>query len=293
MLEFLGRMQQDGKLARALSRRIQDYEKLSSAELSNTYLLEQALVPIKKQAAGLSATEYRQQLQEWCGQQEERIRALKDEFRFRFGTDLKAALEPHGVTLTGQFPILRAGFYTIKLDFDLGHATVYWGPEVEKIRGRAKLAVVEIEKTVVGFDQQLKAHATRPEEFLALLFDAYERHLHRAGLATGTRLLLVDLMREIAFAVQPRKFAINPTRENYREYSRVHFGYDLYRLKQADSLVVKGCQLRLSVATFDSTTEKARSLWAPDNERGEGTYYSYLSFIAVAAPGEPQGGNHR
>ena len=38
-------------------------------------------------------------------------------------------------------------------------------------------------------------------------------------------------------------------------------------------------QLQLSVATFDSTTEKSKSIWVPDNEAGTGTYYSYVSFV--------------
>ncbi len=54
---------------------------------------------------------------------------------------------------------------------------------------------------------------------------------------------------------------------------------DLYRLKKSEVHAIENHIVKLSVATFDATTEKKRSLWVPDNEQGDGTYYSYLSFL--------------
>ncbi len=58
----------------------------------------------------------------------------------------------------------------------------------------------------------------------------------------------------------------------------MRFSHDLLRLKQAGAFVVSDVQLKLHVANFDATTEKAKALWVPDSEEGDGTHYSYLSF---------------
>jgi hypothetical protein len=303
MEELLRRMLSDGRQARILLRRIQDYQKLAGAELSNTYRLEQALPAIRRLVDGLSDAEHKCRLLEWCAQQEAQIRGLKDDFRFRFGSELKERLERQGLALSGQLPVLHAGRYTIRLDFDTGSAALYWGPEIERIRGRVRLAAEEIERVLADFDGRLKARPFKPQEFLKLLGTAYDRFLYGQRLVPGSRVLLVDLLREIAFLTQPRKFALNPVRDNFQDYSRIQFGYDLFRLRQSEQPVLDGRRLRLSVATFDSTTEKARSLWVPDNEQGSGTYYSYLSFAEedfcrVSSPpesgssgGETQSGN--
>lgn len=272
-------MRQDARRVNPLVRRIQEYERLAASEVSNTYLLEKALVPIKKLLDEISASENKQHLGEWYACQLERIQQLKDEFRYRFGTDLKQALEKHGLTLEGQFPVLRAGLYAVKLNFDTGFAGIFWGPEIEPIRAKVKLSIADIEKTVAGFDRKLKGTSLKAAEFLKSLLQGYDRLLDSVGLPKGNRVFLTELLREIVFSVQSRKFAVNPTRENFQEYSRIQFGYDLFRLKQSNQLAGDNRRLHLSVATFDSTTDRGKSLWVPDNERGEGTFYSYASFV--------------
>lgn len=285
MDEILGRMKQDARLVNPLTRRIREYERLAASGESNAYLLEKALQSVRKVLDGLSPSESHQSLEDWYGRQAERIRQMKDEFRYRFGNDLKAALAQQGMELQGQFPKLRAGLYSISVDFEAGYAGVFWGPEIERIRTRVPLSAAEIARLVTSFDARLRKAEFKPDTLLRALGDGYDRRLVELNLTPGSRVYLVELLSFIAFARQPKKFAVNPSRENFQEYSRIHFGFDLYRLKQSGNLVLGDRRMQLAVATFDSTVEKSKSIWVPDNEQGAGTYYSYLNF----APTE-QGG---
>ena len=278
MIPVLTQMQQDAKLLKPMARRVAEYEALLADEAANLHLLEKSLPPIQKLVAALSEGDGKLKLQEWVSGQDARIRTLKDEFRYRFGSDLKSALGTHGLALEGQFPLLRVGCYTIRADFDTGRARISWGTEVETIRSRIPLSAEEIAKAVATFDAQLKKREFQARSFTALLRTAWERARQSPGRAPAERVLLTEAMTEMALLTQPRAFAVNPVRENFRDYSRIQFGFDLYRLKHAPEEDRGGSRLRLFVATFDSTTAKAKSLWVPDSETGSGTWYSYLSF---------------
>lgn len=282
MDETLARLKQDARLVSPLVRRVKDYERLAESGQSNAHLLERALQAAGKLLESLSPSDNRAHLQEWYERQVARIREMKDEFRYRFGNELKAALAQQGMELQGQFPKLKAGLYEIAVDFEAGNAGVSWGPGIERIRTRIALSATEIARFIAGFDARLKKAGSEPDAFLRVLSEAYEERRSALSLLPASRVYLVELLGHIAFARQPKKFALNPSRENFQEYSRIQFGLDLFRLKQSGRLALGDRHLQLSVATFDSTTEKGKSIWVPDNETGAGTYYSYLSFVPVA-----------
>jgi hypothetical protein len=281
--DLLERRQRDARWLRPLLRYGAEYERLALTPDANTYRLEKSLGAIRRLAQGFSDSEDRRQILDWCEEQERRIQGLKDDFRFRFGDGLRAALAERGYALSGQFPTLRVGLYTVKLDFDAGTAAIFWGPEVEGIRTRIPLASALIAAAVAEFDQRLQGGEFSAETYLALLLRAYLRARPVGPAAEAARVRLTAVLPEVALLLQPKKFGVNPVRANFRDYSRVQFGFDLFRLRRRDALIAGGQRLQLTVATFDSTTEKARALWVPDNEQGEGTYFSYLSFVAEPA----------
>ena len=49
----------------------------------------------------------------------------------------------------------------------------------------------------------------------------------------------------------------------------------LYLLRKSN-LLERG--IKLYVATFDATIDKMNSIWILENENGEGTHYSHISF---------------
>ncbi|MFO7675821.1 MAG: hypothetical protein R6X12_05860, partial [bacterium] len=85
----------------------------------------------------------------------------------------------------------------------------------------------------------------------------------------------IELLSELILLIQPEAFRADPVRRRFLEYPRVQFSHDLYRLRQSPP---GGEAPRLHVAAFDSTTSRAKALWVPDNDQGEGTNYSHLSY---------------
>jgi len=223
-------------------------------------------------------SEVRQRLADWCRDESAAIEQSRAEFRFEFGRQLVAGLEGSGMIPKGQLPLLRVGLFTVRADFDAGGATIYWGPEIEKLKSGLNLAPAELAATLKKWNERLRQKSVEPAKLAAKLHTAYRRLCGFKGLNEGTRVFLLDLLSELVLLMQPESFRLNPAQEKFVEYPRVRFSYDLFRLKQAGAFAVGDAQMKLHVANFDATTEKAKALWVPDNEDGDGTHYSYISF---------------
>jgi len=226
-------------------------------------------------------SEVRQKLAEWCRSESAAIEQSRAEFRFEFGRQLLAGLEGSGLTVRGQLPLLRVGLFTVRADFEAGSATVFWGPEIERLKSGLKLAPAELATTLRKWNERLKQKSVEPAKLATRLQAAYRRFCAIGGLNEGTRVFLLDLLSELVLMMQPESFRLNPAQEKFVEYPRVRFSYDLFRLKQAGAFAVGDAQLKLHVANFDATTEKAKALWVPDSEEGDGTHYSYISFTTT------------
>jgi hypothetical protein len=170
---------------------------------------------------------------------------------------------------------LRIGFYTVVLNFEFGEATLYFGPEIEKIRSKIPLEPGTIHSAIKKFDEDLKRTKFEPKEFYLDLQKAYKNRIIVSNRSYGEKVLLIDALNEYVLLKQPSAFFVDPKKENFREFPRISLAYLLYLFRRSD-FSQKG--VHLYVATFDATTDKKQALWIPDNEEGEGTYYSYVSF---------------
>jgi hypothetical protein len=269
------------KKTQALVKRLKAFQALKAKEGLNLPVLEKNLAVIKGFLTDFPDTAVKDSVLSWYMEEASALNKAKDEFRFNFGATLKGLLEKEGIALHGQLPMLRAGFFSLKINFDLGSAALYWGPEIETIKTRIPLTPEEIVKAIKIFLTRLGRKEFDTAGFLKKLHRAYQRSIAANNLSLGTKVFLVDVLPELAFLSQPDAFRLDPAKERFREYSRIQFGFDLYRLKQGEVQIVEHHKLKLSVATFDATTEKKRSLWVPDNDHGEGTYYSYIAFEPV------------
>ncbi len=272
--------------AQQVVKRIDGYQVLLKEPVANAYERARLLAEIEKLVAGFPEGELRQKLQAWLDSERAQVEEAKSEFRFEFGKRLIAGLEGSGLAVRGQLPLLRVGLFTIRADFERGRATVFWGPEIEQIKSGVPLEPLGLARLVRSYQESLKAKGVRePEEFLARLLAAYRRRCTAEGLAEGERVLLSDLLAELVLLSQPESFRVNPVRENFVEYPRIRFSYDLYLLKRSGVRAVAGQELRLTVANFDATAKKSRALWVPDSEEGDGTYYSYIAFVPARDAG--------
>ncbi|MEN9979013.1 MAG: hypothetical protein ABIK38_01530 [candidate division WOR-3 bacterium] len=281
-----GVLKELARRSQLLVKRLNSYQVLLQEPVANAHERARALAEIEKLGNGFPDGEVRQKLLAWLDSERAQVEEAKSEFRFEFGKRLIAGLEGSGLVVRGQLPVLRIGFFTIRADFERGRATIFWGPEIEEIKSGIPLEPVGLARLVRSYQESLKAKGVRePEEFLARLLAAYRRRCTAEGLAEGERVLLSDLLAELVLLSQPESFRVDPVRENFVEYPRIRFSYDLYLLKRSGVRAVAGQELRLTVANFDATAKKSRALWVPDSEEGDGTYYSYIAFVPVRSTG--------
>ncbi len=266
-----------------LARRLVAYRRLLSDPIGGVHARARAIAGLSGAIQAFPDSEVRQALVEWCRNESAAIEQSRAEFRFEFGRQLLAGLEGSGMTVRGQLPLLRVGLFAVRTDFEAGSATIFWGPEIEKLKSGLALAPAELAATLRKWNERLRQKSVEPAKLAARLHTAYRRFCGLGGLSAGTRVFLLDLLPELVLMMQPESFRLNPAQEKFVEYPRVRFSHDLFRLKQAGAFAVGDEQLRLHVANFDATTEKAKAMWVPDSEEGDGTHYSYISFAPMTS----------
>jgi hypothetical protein len=262
----------------ALAKRMSAYNGLLPEPVGNVHARSRALAEIGGLVEAFPDSDARRQIEAWRRAESADVEQALSEFRFEFGRRLADGLEGSSLAIRGQLPVLRVGLFTLRTDFDAGSATVYWGPEVEKLRAGLRLVPADLAATLRKWNDGLRQKSIEPQKLATRLHAAYTRTIAFRGLEPGARVFLLDLLAELVMLLQPESFRLNPAQEKFVEYPRVRFSYDLYRLKQAGAFTVGAARLKLHVANFDATTEKSKALWVPDNDEGDGTHYSYLSF---------------
>jgi hypothetical protein len=232
------------------------YDKIRSKPVDNAYLLEKNLQMIERHLSELAVKELVKDMTEWLVKEKKKIDGFKEEFRIKFGQELTALFAQEGKKIRGQYPILRMGIYTLKIDFEFGSVDLFFGPEVEKIKSKIPLQAVTVFETVKKFDKDLRAPKMTAADMYETLHEAYKRRLIMTG----------------------KQFLIDPQKSKFRRYSRVTLSYLLNFLKRTDFFEKN---IRLHVATFDATVDKINTLWILENDEGEGTHYSHISFEKI------------
>ncbi len=251
------------------------YDKTRQNPVDNAYLLEKKVGELEKMIPELPEFELKNVLSAWLKKEKIEIEGFKEDFRMKFGQQLNKYLSKTGKKIKGQYPVLRIGFYTLKMDFQFGEATLFFGPEIEKIKSKIPLEPKTIFETIEKYDKELRSIKSKSEDLLKNLSEAYNRRLKLSNKASGEKLLITEVLNEFVLLKQSKRFLLDPQKAHFHEYSRVKLSYLLYYLKNS-GLFEKG--VRLHVATFDATTDKMTSIWIPENEEGEGTHYSHISF---------------
>lgn len=202
--------------------------------------------------------------------------------KFYFGKQLREAAAKAGLEaapLTSDPPEFRIGHLTALVDLSRRRASIrYARLEIDTVPASPEAVVDAVRKAQAW----LESGTFDPDRWFDQLFEAYRVRLQRVGEPFGTRVDIVDLLPEIAFARQPERFREDPRRENFQPYERVQMAYDLARLRRAGRLARQGHRLALGSATGGSTKQKARVLYLED-DRGSGQYYLSLWFTREGA----------
>ncbi|MEL6351569.1 MAG: hypothetical protein AAFR58_07380 [Cyanobacteria bacterium J06627_28] len=196
------------------------------------------------------------------------LRDTDSQIRRKFGGELDKALKPLGFSLSGNYPTLKTNLYTFKLDFETYKATIWFGPEQEKLsecRLRASDVVKDLKKNIKNLETNLNQ-----ETFTTKLKQAH----HRVATDSSRSIPITSVLPELAFLLQKESFYQNPVQDNYRSYGRADFSYDLFRFGKFS--LTQGMQLTVAVKQY--TRRRQDFLWIPSNQRGDGTLYSHLQF---------------
>ena len=188
-----------------------------------------------------------------------------------FGVRLEGLLQSRQVTLSGQYPNLRAGLFTIKMDVKNWQVTLWYGPEQERLE-KCPLDAVTVANRISAQLDTLGAQLA-PKQYMEILSNVYKKV--RLEPSSDETVPIIQLLPEMALALQDKAFLKDPNKENYIPYSRADFSFDLFKFKQCNQTDLP-ILVQLTVAARAHTTDKSKYLWIPDDLKGNGSTYSHI-----------------
>ncbi|MEO0124217.1 MAG: hypothetical protein ABIL69_09495, partial [candidate division WOR-3 bacterium] len=169
------------------------YSRLKEKTIDNAYLLEKKLNEISKETNDLPDFSLKNKLLNWINNEKSELDKIKEEFRFSLAERIKEFFQKENWLIKGQYPKLRIGLYTLSLNFEFGEATLYFGPEIEKIKSKIPLEPEAIYQTIKKFDNNLKKNNFDPKEFYLDLQKAYKNCILLSNKPYGEKVYLVDV----------------------------------------------------------------------------------------------------
>jgi len=253
---------------------LKEISRLDQNRMENLFKLKAQVLKLEKIIKQIEqGGSHIQNIADWVSQYKRTLETAAEGIRKRFGTELEQELKKLGIPLLGQYPELKAGLFTIELDFDKWKVTLWYGPKQERLSqhplSTSKIAI-QLEKEKKKLGSQLSE-----EQLLVKLREAYHR---ASGMKHGDPAPIIKVLAEMSYLLQKPRFLQDPRRENYRSYSRADFSYDLFRIRKLQSNTLFVSKLHLTVATRAHTRNRSGFLWVPDDESGKGTTYSHLHF---------------
>lgn len=250
------------RLSKQVSRLLGNWEsELNLKKLRGTIEQMEKLLESLKEEAGLIES-----IEGHIKDVKSRIERLESHLKARFGQELEKEMKSIGLKLEGHYPELKAGLFTIEPDFLNYKVVIWYGPKQERL-GTVSLSPSKVAQKIREIRSSLGSKLDK-EEFLKKLREAYTR---ASKGKKDVPVPILYVMKELAFLLQPPAFHIDPRKENYKSYGRADFSYDLFRLSDVHNI-------KLVTATRAFTKSRAKFLWIPRNESGEGATYSHLTF---------------
>jgi len=212
-------------------------------------------------------------ISDWLTRYRKNLIEIKDSIEKTFGIELESKLRELNIPLSGQYPELNAGLYSLVLNFGKQEVYVWYGPKQERL-GICPLSATKITKYINDTTNNIGSKING-EEFLKILHRAYGII---AGKQHEEKVPIMQLLPLVSLYLQGDRFHKDPKKENYRGYSRADFSYDIYRIRQNKILTHSDKQLHIIVATRAYTKKRQDFIWIPENLSGKGSTYSHIEF---------------
>jgi hypothetical protein len=207
----------------------------------------------------------------------EDVAARKTDLRQRLARDLQEICRQTGLELR-----------VIKRDEPIEVRIPPFGVLIDREKGRAQLVfakqpVAECDATAAAIAQahatsmQSMSHGFLPETFLEACYRAWCAACGAGFVGSSERVEILDFLPYLAIQMQSRAFRVDPSRSNYRGYTRARFAFDMHQLRKAGKLSHGGHRLNLGVATGTTASKKNRAVWIED-ENGEGEFKLTIFF---------------
>ncbi len=263
----VARLEGESKLCRAAVRSLRPF--LRGGVLESPPRLRRALQGLAKlgdeNLRKLELASVHAALEQWSQEAPQRLRA-------EFGRRLKDACAQRGIAfrvVRHEEPLeVRIPPFSLLLDFQRGRAT--WQFARERLR-ELDLDIAQVFKAYDALRSELDWKGFSPADFLSRCYRAYSEALFALGKQRGERVEFEHFLPRLALQLQQRNFLRNPRQKLFREYSRAHFAYDVWRLQRAGQLSYNGWRLNLGVATGDSARQPERVIYFEDGD-GNGEY---------------------
>ncbi len=208
----------------------------------------------------------------------EELKQKEEELKSKFGFNLEKSLKARNFNLEGNYPVLRSSFYTFVIDISADKVTIYFGPEMEKLDVTKAIPEIVVAALVKRHDEIVK-RSFDEKVFLRMIKSAYQMFLAQTQKKIGEEAPLPEIHALCSLLFQKEKFRKNPKKENFTEYSRAMFSYDLSQLKNR---TIDKTDMRLITATRSDTRMSGDFLWIPASDgttRGETV--SRIKFVEV------------
>ena len=254
--------------------------KYQNDPLNNLYKIKQEVIKIEKTLKQSILEDFvRVEIEQYIRSMKSKVIKWEEDIKKTFGHKLEKELKKAGFKLIGHYPLLKVSFYTLEVDLENFKVLIWYGPQQEELE-TCKLIPEEIVKKLRVIHDKITQRYFNDKEFLSKLYEAYEISVYRQNKQLGDHIAISDILFEYVFLIQDKKFRTNPIKSNYKEYGRVLFSYDLYRLKERR---IDNKELSLITATRAYTRRKSDFLWIPSNEKGDGNYISHIKFREVTS----------
>ncbi len=206
---------------------------------------------------------------------EKQIKMIEEQAVLKFANTLKEILKKQNIVLTGKIPDLWAKFYQIKIDPRNLKVSLFYGHEYEKI-GKFDMDADKVAKIIAETDKMfLKTENFRPDAFIDSLFSAYKKYIKLHDKKMGESVPIKDFPGILALEIQKKTFFADPAKKNFREYSKLMFAGDLYKLRKSHTFKYG---FTLVVATRAFANKHTDFIWIPSNEKGDGEIFSHIKF---------------